>query len=187
MAVPQNIFPMFFTLERVDNGYILSYKETGDTIKQNPSRKEVVTEENIQVRIGQLLRLDTLKKSLPIVFHVEAISECANKTGDGSTAYDNSIEVKLAFYNFKKRDIAPNELLVLHIIDDDSVNIYGPEADNFALNNGMKCARIGKVPVLQFNNSKEGKKIVSQGGRRINWIDATEESIKNWHEEHQIK
>lgn len=177
---------MFFTLERVDNGYILSYKETGDTIKQNTSHKEVITEDKISTRIGQLLKLDTMKKLMPIVFHVEVVSESIYKESS-DTSYENNIEVKLAFYNFKKRDIAPNDLLVLHLADDDSVNIYGPEAELFAKTINMKCARVGKVPVLQFNNSKEGKKIVSQSSRRVNWVEADEETIRKWNDNHQIK
>ena len=187
MATQSNIFPMFFTLERVDNGYILAYKETGSTIKQNTSHKEVVTEDKISTRIGQLLKLDTLKKEMPIVFHIEAVTESTYKESDGGIGYDNSIETKLAFYNFTKRNIPLDDLLVLHITDDDTANIYGAEAETFAKSNDMKCTRVGKVPVLQFSTSKEGKKAVTQGGRHIHWLDVSEESIKKWYENHQIK
>ena len=38
-------------------------------------RKEVVSEDKINARIGQLLHLDALSKEIPVVFHVEAIGE----------------------------------------------------------------------------------------------------------------
>ena len=47
-------FPLFFTLERVENGYILTAKENTGSLSQEPKfRKEVVAEDKISSRVGQ--------------------------------------------------------------------------------------------------------------------------------------
>ena len=66
-----------FTLERVRNGYILTTKEETGSPKEAVYRKEVVTEDKIHSRIGQLLHLDTMTNEHPVVFHVEAVSQNA--------------------------------------------------------------------------------------------------------------
>lgn len=75
MASTNNIYPLFFTLERVHNGYILTAKEDTGGLKEAVYRKEVVMEDKINTRIGQMLHLDTMVKEHPVVFHVEAVGE----------------------------------------------------------------------------------------------------------------
>ena len=51
MNPQSNNFPLFFTLERVDNGYILAAKEeTGSLTQEAEFRKEVVTEDKVHAR-----------------------------------------------------------------------------------------------------------------------------------------
>ena len=49
-----NTFPMSFTLERVDNGYILTSMDNGNSIADPIERKEVVIADKLNARIGQL-------------------------------------------------------------------------------------------------------------------------------------
>jgi len=70
MAIQNKIFPLFFTLERVDNGYILTAKEETGGLSEGGYRKEVVTDDKINSRIGQLLHLDTMVKEHPVVFQI---------------------------------------------------------------------------------------------------------------------
>ena len=58
MASQNNIYPLFFTLERVRNGYILTAKEETGGLKEAEYRKEVVSEDKINARIGQMLQVD---------------------------------------------------------------------------------------------------------------------------------
>ena len=60
-------FPLFFTLERVENGYILTAKENTGSLSQEPKfRKEVVAEDKISSRVGQLLNLEAMTKERPL-------------------------------------------------------------------------------------------------------------------------
>ena len=45
MAMQNKIFPLFFTLERVDNGYILTAKEETGGLSEGGYRKEVVVDD----------------------------------------------------------------------------------------------------------------------------------------------
>lgn len=93
-------FPLFFTLERVENGYILTAKGEAEGLTQEAQyRKEVVTGEMIDARIEHLLCLDTLKKEHPMVFHVEAIGEKTYKIEDMPNR-DNLMVAKLSFAHF---------------------------------------------------------------------------------------
>ena len=74
-------FPLFFTLERVENGYILTAKENTGSLSQEPKfRKEVVAEDKISSRVGQLLNLEAMTKERPLLFHIEAVNEGTYKT-----------------------------------------------------------------------------------------------------------
>ena len=62
MASQNNIYPLFFILERVRNGYILTAKEETGGLKEAGFRKEVVSEDKINARIGQMLHLDAIDR-----------------------------------------------------------------------------------------------------------------------------
>ena len=51
----KKIFPLFFIVERVNKGYVLTFKNN-DSMEIT---KEVVLESNINTRIGELLSLET--------------------------------------------------------------------------------------------------------------------------------
>ena len=99
MATQNKIFPLFFTLERVDNGYILTVKEETAGLSEGGYRKEVVTDDKINSRIGQLLHLDTMVKEHPVVFRVEAVGEGTYKR-ESDMPSDELMEAKLAFVHF---------------------------------------------------------------------------------------
>ena len=98
-------FPLFFTLERVENGYILTAKENTCSLSQEPKyRKEVVADDKICSRVGQLLNLEAMNKERPLLFHVEAVNEGTYKT-DATVPSDNAAEAKLAFVHMKSKNI----------------------------------------------------------------------------------
>ena len=99
MAAQNTIFPLIFTLERVRNGYILSAKEETGSAQEPAFRKEVVTDDKIHSRIGQLLHLDTMTNEHPVMFHVEAVSKNAYQPVD-DTMKDDMAEAKLAYLHF---------------------------------------------------------------------------------------
>ena len=96
-------FPLFFTLERVENGYILTAKENTGSMSQEPKfRKEVVAEDKISSRVGQLLNLEAMTKERPLLFHVEAVNEGTYKT-ESDVPADHVMEAKLAFVHISQR------------------------------------------------------------------------------------
>ena len=111
-------FPLFFTLERVENGYILTAKENTGSLSQEPKfRKEVVAEDKISSRVGQLLNLEAMTKERPLLFHVEAVNEGTYKT-ESDVPADHVMEAKLAFVHIKSKNIPADTVLVLQVCGD---------------------------------------------------------------------
>ena len=159
------LFPLLFTLERVQNGYILTAKEdTGSLTKEAEFHKEVVTEDKINHRIGQLLHLDKMNNEQPVVFYVEHVSEKTYKNENEKEEPDNLMEAKLTFVHFnipKKSD----GVLVLNVI-----------------------SRSGKVPFLRFPDNAESKRaIAGYCNGRTNLMAITTDKIIKWYNDHKIK
>ena len=120
-------FPLFFTLERVENGYILTAKENTGSLSQEPKfRKEVVAEDKISSRVGQLLNLEAMTKERPLLFHVEAVNEGTYKT-ESDVPADHVMEAKLAFVHIKSKNIPADTVLVLQLTDTHSIEVCGRE------------------------------------------------------------
>ena len=126
MATQNKIFPLFFTLERVDNGYILTAKEETAGLSEGGYRKEVVTDDKINSRIGQLLHLDTMVKEHPVVFRVEAVGEGTYKR-ESDMPSDELMEAKLAFVHFHGKGLESNSVLSLLLDFDESQSKRGGE------------------------------------------------------------
>ena len=62
MTSQHNIYPLFFTLEHVNNGYILTARQVTGGVSDAGYCKEVVSEDKINARIGQLLHVEALSK-----------------------------------------------------------------------------------------------------------------------------
>lgn len=187
MNPQSNNFPLFFTLERVDNGYILAAKEeTGSLTQEAEFRKEVVTEDKIHARIGQLLHPDALMKEHPVVFRVEAISENTYKT-DENIQVEGLMEAKLAFAHFKSKGLPADTILALLIEDTKMIEVYGLEAERMAARNNIKVVRSSGIPMLRFPNSKDGQKHLASLGTRMTLMNVTQEQILQWYACHQVE
>ena len=187
MNPQSNNFPLFFTLERVDNGYILAAKEeTGSLTQEAEFRKEVVTEDKIHARIGQLLHPDALMKEHPVVFRVEAISENNYKT-DENIQVEGLMEAKLAFAHFKSKGLPADTILALLIEDTKMIEVYGLEAERMAARNNIKVVRSSGIPMLRFPNSKDGQKHLASLGTRMTLMNVTQEQILQWYASHQVE
>lgn len=185
MATQNKIFPLFFTLERVDNGYILTAKEETGGLSEGSYRKEVVTEDKINFRIGQLLHLDTMVKERPVVFHVEAVGEGTYKR-ESDMPSDELMEAKLAFVHFHSKGLENSSVLSLLLEDTQTIEIYGVDAEKIAKGNDLAMTKVGGVPILRFANNKEGKKTLASYAPRTTLMKVSQKEIEKWYENHKI-
>lgn len=184
---PQNSpFPLFFTLERVENGYILTAKENTGSMTQEPKyKKEVVVEDKISSRVGQLLNLEAMTKERPLLFHVEAVNEGTYKT-DSDTPADRVMEAKLAFVHIKSKDIPSDSVLVLQLTDIHTLEIYGDRAAKVAKENNIGITRVGGIPMLRFPDTKDGMKLLASYCKRTQVFTYTQKEVLQWYDEHQV-
>ena len=180
------IFPLFFTLERVDNGYILTAKEETGGLSEGGFRKEVVVDDKINSRIGQLLHLDTMVKEHPVVFRVEAVGEETYKT-ENDMPSDELMEAKLAFVHFHSKGLENNSVLSLLLEDTQLIEIYGADAERIAKGNDLAVTKVGGIPILRFSNNKEGKKTLASYAPRTTLMKVSQKEVKNWYENHKIQ
>ena len=174
-----------FTLERVRNGYILTTKEETGSPKEAVYRKEVVTEDKIHSRIGQLLRLDTMTNEHPVVFHVEAVSQNAYQPVN-NVMRDDMAEAKLAFIHFSSGNIHDGSVICLRFNDTDTIEVYGAEVETAAKKDDYPIAYVGGIPALSFPNTKEGKKSLTALFPRPRLIETTNQQVSEWYNSRKI-
>lgn len=185
MASTNNIYPLFFTLERVHNGYILTAKEETGGLKEAVYRKEVVMEDKINTRIGQMLHLDAMVKEHPVVFHIEAVGETTYDIATEHTSKDIT-EAKLAYVHINSKDIKDGSILALLITDTNIIEVYGMEAERTAKVNNLPLVRINGIPLLRFPNTKEGKKTLSNYFGRTLLTEISCQKLSEWYETHKV-
>lgn len=185
MASQNNIYPLFFTLERVHNGYILTAKEENGGLKDADFRKEVVSEDKINARIGQMLHLDAMLKERPAMFHVEAVGESTYQlTGERSS--DELMEAKLAYVHINSKGVKDGSVTSLLIKDTDTIEVYGIDAENIARNNNIPLVRVNGVPLLRFPNTKDGKKTLTTYVGRTLLTEITVQQLTDWYLSHKV-
>lgn len=185
MASQNNIYPLFFILERVRNGYILTAKEETGGLKEAEFRKEVVSEDKINARIGQMLHLDAMVKERPVVFHVEAVGESTCQMANERSS-DELTEAKLAYVHINSKDIKDGSILSLLIKDTDSIEVYGFEAERVAKSNNIPLFRVNGVPVLSFPNTKDGKKALATCVGRTLLTEISIQQLTDWYHSHKV-
>lgn len=185
MASQNNIYPLFFTLERVRNGYILTAKEETGGLKEAEFRKEVVSEDKINARIGQMLHLDAMVKERSVVFHVEAVGESTYQMANERSS-DELTEAKLAYVHINSKDIKDGSILSLLIKDTDSIEVYGFEAERAAKSNNIPLSRVNGVPVLSFPNTKDGKKALATCVGRTLLTEVSIQQLTDWYHSHKV-
>lgn len=185
MASQNNIYPLFFILERVRNGYILTAKEETGGLKEAEFRKEVVSEDKINARIGQMLHLDAMVKERSVVFHVEAVGESTYQMANERSS-DELTEAKLAYVHINSKDIKDGSILSLLIKDTDSIEVYGFEAERAAKSNNIPLFRVNGVPVLSFPNTKDGKKALATCVGRTLLTEVSIQQLTDWYHSHKV-
>ena len=179
-------FPLFFTLERVENGYILTSKENTGSLSQEPKyRKEVVAEDKISSRVGQLLNLEAMTKERPLLFHVEAVNEGTYKT-DSTVPADHVMEAKLAFVHVKSKNIPADTVLVLQLTDIHTIELCGDKAEKIAKGNDISITRAGGIPLLRLPDNKDGMKLLASCCKHPQLLTTTQKEILQWYEEHRV-
>ena len=186
MAALNNTYPLFFTLEKVHNGYILTAKEETGGMKEPKFRKEVVNEDRIATRIGQLLHLEALNDELPTTFHVEAISEGTYQVEEASVA-DELMTAKLAYGNFSSRTAPAGNIRLFHFLDDKTIEVYGRAAKEIAEAMRVPFQKINGIPVLIYPYTEESQKTFSSHFRDLTMIDVTKQKIKDWYKAREVK
>ena len=186
MASQNNIYPLFFTLERVYNGYILTAKEDTGGLKDAAYRKEVVAEDKINARIGQMLHMDAMVKEHPVVFHIEAVGESTYQMVNDKQSSDELTEAKLAYVHINSRNIKDGSTLSLLIKDTDTIEVYGTDAERAAKSNNIPLSRVNGVPLLCFPNTKDGKKSLSSCLGRTLLAEVSTELLMTWYASHKV-
>lgn len=185
MASQNNIYPLFFTLERVHNGYILTAKEENGGLKDADFRKEVVSEDKINERVGKMLHLDAMVKEHPVVFHVEAVGESTYQLTNECSS-DELMEAKLAYVHTNRKGVKDSSVISLLIKDTDTIEVYGMEAESIAKNNNIPLARVNGVPPLRFPNTKDGKKALTTYVGRTLLTEITIQQLTDWYLSHKV-
>lgn len=181
-----NTFPLFFTLERVENGYILKCKEESTGLSQEAKwRKEIVTDDKIDQRIGHLLHLDTMKKEVPLTFFVEAITENTYKFDD-DVKPDELMKAKLQFYQYQLKNYREDQVLALKILDSNTIEIYGSNAEKLSINDSSYLIRVMGIHMMRFMDNKEGRKLLGTFRPQVTLLTVTEEKMLEWYNSHKI-
>ena len=182
-----NNFPLFFTLERAHNGYILTRKEeSSDPDKKTEWIKEVITEANIDERIGHLLQLDTMKNDIPINFFVDAVSKNTFTFEDKEEKITNMLMAKLEFYHYQLKNYSKDVVLALQIKDTNTLEIYGRNAERLASNDETALIRVEGIHMMRFQAIPEVKKRIGSFHPRVVLLDITEEEIMQWYNTHRL-
>jgi len=186
MSYQPTRFPLFFTVEHVNNGYVLTARdENTEEGKADTYHKEVVMEDKINARIGQLFHFDAFTNEYPISFRVEAISKNTYQM-DCTTPPDELIKAKLTFVHFHSKDLVGDTILALLIEDTQTIEIYGSDAEKAARNNNAQIVRVGGIPMLRFANTKDGKKLLASYCARTTVMSVKHEQVLKWYREHPL-
>ena len=181
-----NTFPLFFTLERVENGYILKCKEESTGLSQEAKwRKEIVTDDKIDQRIGHLLNLDTMKKEVPLNFFIAAITENTYKFDD-DVKPDELMKAKLQFYQYQLKNYREDQVLALKIPDSNTIEIYGSNAEKLSINDSSYLIRVMGIHMMRFMDNKEGRKLLGTFRPQVTLLTVTEEKMLEWYNSHKI-
>lgn len=158
-----------FTLEHVTNGFILSTK----------SIKEVVTEDKIAQRIGEILNIAGLKQSKgACVFRVESCTQ-ENDEIYNSPVKEGIMKAKKKFYNFNKPE---NGTLAFLIKDDNGESHFefiDKDADEISTQIGVKVGEKDGVHILKLDVRKETRKLIAKFKPRV--VEMTEDAIMEWY------
>lgn len=181
----KKIFPLFFIVERVNKGYVLTFKNN-DSMEIT---KEVVLESNINTRIGELLSLETLTKGRIAKFHVEATAADHIVSSNDPANFEQMDELftaKVCFYNNLSQNIKDGSTLVLQDKDDNLNEIFGENAKEVALKHELPLAYKNDIASISFPTTKEGQKSLAQCIQRVKLVAFTHQELLQWYHSNKL-
>lgn len=160
----QNIFPIVFRLEKVQNGYIFTPRV---------GKKEALTHD-VEKRLGQLFHLEELKDERPVEFMVEAITNPKNPN-DPASETTETMKNKLLYMKFFDTD--PETFLILQ--NNGNYEILGAKADAASKILDMPLQKIDGTNIIRLAQGKDSGKFLRQLGK-FKLVEATDEQIAEW-------
>lgn len=185
MAEKNDIYPLFFTVEKVRNGYILTIKERKAGTDDYVFCKEVVAEDKIEARVGKLFQMERITPEYPIVFHVEAVGENTYSLEEGKQTPELA-KAKLAYTHICMKGLDRGKVNALRIKETGTVEVWGDQAERAAKAHELPLSYVGIIPMLSFPDTKEGLKSVSSTFSQINLTETSNKEISEWYIGHKV-
>ena len=170
-----------FTIERAQNGYIITQVRLNDETNQFEEVKEVVLDGSVNQRIGQLLQLEKVKKAVPLVYLIDVIMEKKLKERE-DVETDEFMLLKMRFVKFKKHN--PQNLAGLMI--DDRIEMFGDDAVIASKFLQKSLVKIGGVDCLLFEPGPVGNKEYAKLPNR-EVFTTTNKEIEEWGKTHPLE
>ena len=170
-----------FTIERAQNGFIITQVRFNDKTKQFEEVKEVVLDGSVNQRIGQLLQLEKLDMAVPLVYLIDVIMEKKYKERE-DVETDEFMLLKMRFVKFKKHN--PQNLAGLMI--DDRIEMLGDDAVIASKYLQKPLEKIGGVNCLFFETGPVGNKEYARLPNR-EVITTSNKEIEEWGKTHSLE
>ncbi len=170
-----------FTIERAQNGFIITQVRLNNKNNQFEEVKEVVLDGSVNQRIGQLLQLEKLDKAVPLVYLIDVIKEEKYKKRN-ETETDQFMLMKMLFAKFKKHN--PQNLVGLMI--DDRIEMLGDDAVIASKYLQKPLDKVGGVDCLLFDAGPVGNKEYARLPNR-EVITTSNKEIEEWGENHSLE
>lgn len=156
-------------IEHIKNGYILDSKDG----------REVVPEEKICQRIGELLGIPGLKQSAGrCIMHVQ-ICTMEEDSMINVPIKDDVMKARKRYYDFFKPDDGTLAFLVKEPDGGAHFLFICKDADDISLQLGMKAGEKDGIHVLTLDARKETRKMIASFKPRV--IDMTDDEIMAWY------
>lgn len=177
-----------FTLKHCLNGFVFGYWKENGMMQGLEYVEEVVTEDVINDRIGEFLKVKAQVISAgTCLWYVECSRMTPNKESEGiPIIHDELMTAKLAFVHAKGVGIT-NSLVVLKIKDNKTprYEIIGKDAEYFATSQNIKIGRKHGVPIIKLDCSSETGKLI--GDLRPCVIETSEDEILQWYKSTRLE
>ena len=181
MAIDKIKNSLRFTIERADNGYIITQLKLVSKSNQYENVKEVVLDSNVSQRIGQLLQLENVRKGVPLVYMIDVVKEDTLKKRN-ETETDQFMLLKMLYAKYNKH--YPHNLVGLMI--DDRIEMLGDDAVIASKFLDKPLVKVGGVDCLFFEAGLDGNKEYAKLPNK-EVIETSNEMIEEWGRTHSIE
>jgi len=178
-----------FTLRHCLNGFVFGYWKDNGLIQGLEYVEEVVTEDMINDRIGEFLKVKAqVVTAGTCLWYVECSRMTPNKESEGVPIVpDEQMSAKLAFVHAKGISV-PNSMIVLKIKDankNSRYEIIGKDAEDFAATQNMKIGRKQGIAIIRLDCSPDTGKLI--GDMRPCVIETSEDEILQWYKSTRLE